>query len=395
MPRLDHKPPSYCRHKASGQAVVTLGGKDIYLGVWDSPESRAKYHRLIAEWESNGRQSPEPVKVAPAADPSVAEVILAFWRHAERHYRTADSGVSREILNLRDALKPVRALYGRTPARSFGPNALRAVRAQMVKAKLARTTINARVNRIRRVFRWAASVEMIPAAVVESLATVDGLRAGRTEARETGGVQPVPMEHVEAALAFMPRPVAALVRLQLLTGMRPGEAVVMRGCDLTPGDPVWEYRPRSHKNAWRGMGRVIPLGPRAQELVNGFLKPDLNAPLFSPADTVAEISARRRSARKSKPTAAQLANRAKEPGARHAKAYTVDRYGHAVRRACLAAEVPLWSPGRLQHSAATAIRARYGLEAAQVVLGHVKPDTTLIYAERDLVKAREIMAAIG
>src|SRR5262249_55907748 len=161
MPRLAHKPPSYCRHKASGQAVVTLGGKDIYLGVWDSPESRAKYHRLIAEWESNGRQAPKPVEVAPPADPSVAEVLLAFWRHGEGPYRTADSEVSREILNLRDALKPVRALYGRTPARSFGPNALRAVRAEMVKAKLARTTINARVNRIRRVFRWAASVEMI------------------------------------------------------------------------------------------------------------------------------------------------------------------------------------------------------------------------------------------
>jgi integrase len=50
---------------------------------------------------------------------------------------------------------------------------------------------------------------------------------------------------------------------------------------------------------------------------------------------------------------------------------------------------------QLRHTAATAIRARYGLEAAQAVLGHAKPDTTLIYAEKDLAAARAVMAEIG
>ena len=54
-----------------------------------------------------------------------------------------------------------------------------------------------------------------------------------------------------------------------------------------------------------------------------------------------------------------------------------------------------WSPNRLRHSAGTEIRKRYGLEAAQVILGHASADVTQIYAERDLQKAVEIMREVG
>jgi hypothetical protein len=54
-----------------------------------------------------------------------------------------------------------------------------------------------------------------------------------------------------------------------------------------------------------------------------------------------------------------------------------------------------WHPLQLRHTAATVIRARYGVEAAKVILGHTKVETTQIYAERDLGKAKEIMAEIG
>jgi hypothetical protein len=42
--------PSYRLHKPSGQAVVTLGGRDVYLGKFETPESRAEYDRVVAEW---------------------------------------------------------------------------------------------------------------------------------------------------------------------------------------------------------------------------------------------------------------------------------------------------------------------------------------------------------
>ncbi len=81
--------PTYRLHKQSGQAVVTLtdglgGRRDVLLGRHGTPESRAEYARVIAEWEASGRQ----LKVTrEACSRSINEVVLEFWKHAEQHYR--------------------------------------------------------------------------------------------------------------------------------------------------------------------------------------------------------------------------------------------------------------------------------------------------------------------
>ena len=54
-----------------------------------------------------------------------------------------------------------------------------------------------------------------------------------------------------------------------------------------------------------------------------------------------------------------------------------------------------WSPNQLRHAAGTEVRRQYGLEAAQVILGHAKADVTQVYAERDMALAAEIMSKIG
>jgi hypothetical protein len=41
--------PSYRLPKGSGQAVMVLNGRSVYLGVWNSSESHAKYERAVAE----------------------------------------------------------------------------------------------------------------------------------------------------------------------------------------------------------------------------------------------------------------------------------------------------------------------------------------------------------
>jgi site-specific recombinase XerC len=54
-----------------------------------------------------------------------------------------------------------------------------------------------------------------------------------------------------------------------------------------------------------------------------------------------------------------------------------------------------WTPNQLRHSAATEIRRRFGLEAAQTVLGHSKADVTQVYAERDYALAANVARQIG
>jgi integrase len=416
MPRLTHRYPGHRRHKPSNRAVVTLNGVDHYLGPWNSPESKREYDRFIGEWLARGRSQPETRAEPGNPETTVEKLVLAYWTHAKTHYRGADGKPTQELENLHEALKPLRRLYGHTLARDFGPLALRALRDTMVRSGwLARTTINSRINRVRRAFKWAASVEMIPATVHEALRTVEGLQRGRTEAREPDPVEPVALEVVEATLPFLPRPIAAMVRLQLLTGMRAGEVVTMRGCDLTPGEPLWEYRPASHKGSWRGKSRLIPLGPKAVEIIKGFLTTDTQAFLFDPR----EVANRHLIARTNKryhrrsydqaiaracdrafphPTLVELrATVMATPLGGRRKAWAELRQWeqeHAAEHAQWR-DAHRWSPLQLRHTAATAIRSRYGLESAQLILGHARADVTQLYAERDEAKAQSIALEVG
>jgi integrase len=54
-----------------------------------------------------------------------------------------------------------------------------------------------------------------------------------------------------------------------------------------------------------------------------------------------------------------------------------------------------WSPNQLCHTAATEIRREFGLEAAQVILGHSQANVTQVYAERDMAKGLEVARRIG
>jgi hypothetical protein len=54
------KVPTYRQHKASGQALVTLSGRDIYLGPFGSPESEERYHQAIGQWLAVGAASWSP-----------------------------------------------------------------------------------------------------------------------------------------------------------------------------------------------------------------------------------------------------------------------------------------------------------------------------------------------
>ena len=47
--------PLLRHHKPSDQGVVTLRGRDHYLGKHGSAAAKAEYDRLIAEWLAYGR----------------------------------------------------------------------------------------------------------------------------------------------------------------------------------------------------------------------------------------------------------------------------------------------------------------------------------------------------
>lgn len=309
-----------------------------------------------------------PTRLGPTPGPTIDEVIVRFLQFAQAHYRQ-NGRMTSEVGNLKDALRPLHKLYGPTPAKAFGPKALKSVRERMVEDGLSRNSINARVHRIVRMFKWAASEEIILAGVYLALKTVSGLQRGRTRARETEPVKPVPDPFVDAIRPHVSPPIWAMVELLRLSGMRPGEVCLMRACDLDASGRVWTYRPETHKTAHRGRDRVIYLGPHAQEVLRPWLRPELAERLFQPP----QAEANRRS------------------GGR----YDTFSLGRAIRKACERAGVPAWSPGRLRHSVATRVRKSFGLEASQIVLGHARADVTQVYAEANERLAAEVALKIG
>jgi hypothetical protein len=172
--------PSYRHYKPKNLAVVRISGNDHYLGKYDSPESHEKYDRLIAEWLGNGRlPTPDPTRSgAKETKVSVNEIILAYWQFAKHHY-AGDGKPTKELACMRDALRPVRQLYGHTPASEFGPKALKTVRRHMIQSGLSRGMVNHRVSRIKRTFKWAVAEELIPPSVFHGLQAVAGLRFGQ------------------------------------------------------------------------------------------------------------------------------------------------------------------------------------------------------------------------
>jgi integrase len=387
--------PTYRRH-ATGQAVVTIRGRDYYLGKHGSLDSRARYRQLIAEYAATGRIASDH-REEPDEGPTIAELMVAYVKHCDQYYRGPDGKVSNQVLMIRLALRTLRSLYSDLPASDFGPLKLKTVQAAFIQEGLARTEVNRRTGLIKQFCEWAVSQELMPPHQIDALKCVKGLQPGRTTARETEPVEPVEESRVEATLPHLPSQIAEMVRVQMLTGMRPQEVVQITTEDIDRSREIWEFRPRQHKNLHRGKQRVVMIGPRGQEILGPWLRPDEpERPLFSPRDRMTDLSIERRSARKSPLTPSQRARRpnpgrARAPGDR----YTTGSYRRAIHRACQSAGIPNWSPNQIRHTTGTRLRSKAGLDVASVVLGHAKPDTTLIYAERDLDVARSAMAQFG
>jgi integrase len=413
--------PKYRHYKPKDLAVVRLDGKDHYLGKFGSEESREKYRRLVASWLA-GLPKAEPARCeGPDRDLTVVELTVAYLRFADRYY-VKDGRPTRETTNIRLALRPLRQLYGHTKARDLGPTALKAVRQAMIESGLCRNEVNKRARIVVRVFRWAAEHELVPPSVHHGLKAVAGLKRGRSEARESAPIRPVDEALVEAVRPFVSRQVWAMIELQRLTGMRPGEVVLMRTGDLDMTGSVWAYTPRTHKTEHHGHRRVIFIGPRGQAVLRPWLRADRSAYLFQPQEALEEHWQERRRHRKTPLTPSQRARvrkgRRSRPIGDH---YPTSSYCHAITNACdrafphpTLAQVPKveltdgqraeleewrrrhrWHPHQLRHNAATWLRKEFGLEVARVILGHRSASITETYAEIDRERAINVMASVG
>ena len=375
MPKLTNSLPKYRKKSERGRAyaVVMLDGKAHYLGDFGSDASRREYDRLTGEWLANGRRLP----VEQSHDITVVELIALYWRFAKTYY-VKNGKATDEQACIKAALRHVKQLYGTSLARDFGPLALESVRDKMIECGNSRGYINKSINRVKRMFKWGVSKQLILIECYQSLLTVEGLRKGKCNVRETEPVLPVDIEIVESTIKFCRPVIADMIRLQVLTGCRPGEIFSMRPREIDRSQDVWRYVPGSHKTEHQNRQRVILIGPKAQKILAPYLLRDVDSHCFVNA---------------------------------HENPFKRWIYAEAINRACDKAfpapegtvgealkawrKKNRWAPNRLRHTRATDIRKTHGLEAAQVVLGHSRADITQVYAERDEAKAAAVMRDVG
>ena len=250
---------SYLVHKQSGRAVAS----------WTDPTGTRRSKLLPGKFRQS--RIARRVRTTPSRTCDVADVATSIGptsrlRKCSRRTstspgtttRTPTATPSKELPAIKSAMNPVDALYGDLNAAEFGPQKLKVVRQKMIDSDWCRSLVNRRINCIRRIFKWAASEELVPVSTFEALRTLAGLRRGRTEARESAPVRPVDPAVVDSTLPHLPTHIRAIVQLLRFTGMRPAEvcrddARANRPLRRRMGVPADDHKT---KNA--GKDRAIP-----------------------------------------------------------------------------------------------------------------------------------------
>lgn len=98
MPRARRK-PSYCHHRPTGQAYCRIDGRMVYLGAWDTPDSRSRYESEVEAWSL--RQNPK------ASMLTIDDLVLRYLKHCETYYRTPEGRDTGETSNVKAACRYV------------------------------------------------------------------------------------------------------------------------------------------------------------------------------------------------------------------------------------------------------------------------------------------------
>ena len=354
MARPKTSVPRFCVD-LNGRAFTKVAGRFYSLGRAELPESKLRFAKILED-HAKGllvERAAKPAEKRPGI--SVAELLLMYvskelprFSRSERDCQTT-------------AIRVVRSLFADTPLTEFGPLRLRIVRDAMVagdpnakpkpRKPWARKTVNRHMNRVRGIFRWGVSFELVPESVATALSMVRNLTPGESPAVDYAPRRAVPQADIEAVRAQLREYHRDIFDLLLLTGARPGEIVSLRTKDVKRTGDVWRADLEKHKTVKYGKQRTLFFNGAAQAILLKHMK-------FVPE---ALIFPTRR-----------------------------DNFGVVIKRACKRAGVTPFVAHQLRHTVATRLADDVGAEAAQRLLGHssaVMTETYTLAAEKQAIAA--------
>ncbi len=244
--------------------------------------------------------------------------------------------------------------------------------------------VNKLVKFVRSVFNWGmnpntkalSEADMVPPLVSETLgfalSKVPLLQPG--EGRANPERKDVPDEHIEAALKVLPPVIADILRIQLLTAMRPGEVCKMRVGDIKRSredfamlgrldfsGEMWLDELAEHKTAKKIGKKLIFLGAEEQKILRRYLQ-----------------------GRDSDPATPLFGNKRGRPMSGRV-------YSNAVKNVIAEHGLPKFVPYLMRHSNVSRNSLAFGQDVARAVVGHTTCAMTQRYDHSDLEKAFEVV----
>lgn len=348
----------------TGLYYVYVDRKKVYLGRGNKRAILTRYRLAIKR-----NYTRQPVISQESKTIFTVEKLSEMFVAAHANYYQRNGKPTRQLDRIETAMGYALSIYSTIPVDEFRSRKLAEVRELMIDTgRLSRKYVNTLVSCIRRVFTWGVEQELVKPETLVSLKALTSLKRGRTQARDLAPVVPVSLNDFNLTFPELPKTVQAMAMVQRFTGMRPGEVISMRKRDLEAKGGGYIYTLEHDKTDYRRDARdkrVVLIGVKAAEYLRPFLEgKGADDFVFSSSDKC---------------------NRE----------YSRCAYTHAVGRAARRAGARHWTPNQLRHLFATEVREQFGLEAAQVILGHSHADVTQIYAERNLDLARVVIDKLG
>ena len=403
--------------------VYLPNGKRTTVGFGTTDDrTEGELYTAFGKWLDLFKQQPQKVLsfkspydaieqiINPTRIITVGKLLDKYFAYAKKTIKsTKNNGEHRNfqyIKRVQQLLKP----YYSWPITDFSPDELLDVQKALVKyeylhgmktKRYTRRGVNDTINWIRKIWKWGMGRQFISAEQVQGLAEVKSLKMGDTEAPDNPKRVRVSEEDFLKVVNAVSSVVGDMLQLIWYTAMRPYEVCDMRPFDFLCDDPeCWLYIPGRdqtpvgrHKTTRFERVKVIPLTSKCQEILKSRIKdPASKEYIFSPEEAMQEIREKKSANRKiplkygNRPGT----NRKKHPMVKPGKKYDHHSLRNACKRGCKRTGVEVFVPYDLRRTKATGTRSILGKEAAKVLLGHTKTDTTDIYLLEEVQEAIKV-----
>lgn len=345
--------PSYLKKTVKNAphayAFCRINGKDHMLGIYGSEASRAKYDNLVSQYLTSGRSRVFGIDEGM----TLADLVAQYGNWAKGWYVHRDGTPTGTHTNMRPIMKRLLGWYGDTLAQDFSPLLFRDVIGRLIDEGLNVRTVNDAIARIKHMYRWAVSRQLVPIETQQALLCVAGECEYRTKAKPRKDIRGVADEALQRTMTELPKVVRDMVRLQRCTGMRPGEVTKIRMEEINQLESIWIYCPKEHKTAHHSKQRIIPLNDLAQAILEPYIRERgfcFTTPEGNP--------------------------------------YRSDSYRRAIHRACERLGIAKWSPNQIRHKVGEEVQSQTrDIQAVMAMLGHSRESTARRYAKQNTALA--------